>query len=1177
MKWTKEQEDAIYKKGSDILVAAAAGSGKTAVLVERIIQKILNDGIDIDKLLVVTFTNAAASEMRERVLDAIYKKLEEEPENENLERQLVLLGKSSISTIHSFCLDVIRNNFYEIDLSSNFRIAGEEEIKLLKQEVLDDLFEKLYEEQNENFIKLVDTYTGYKGDEPLQNLVLKIYSFMQSFPYPKEWLEEAISKFEYKDEDFINSEFGKIILSDLEEETISAINSLKLYRNQTEKHFEMQKFTDVLNSDIEVLKGFQTAIQTSWDKAYDYFQTLSLDKWPTDKSVVSTLKEDAKNARAKIRTDYINKAWKNKLLYKSEEAYSDLFEMHKILEKLKELIFAFYESFSSKKREKNIVDFNDIEHFALEILSKEEVAKKYQEKFEEIAIDEYQDSNQVQEYILTRISRGNNIFMVGDVKQSIYKFRGACPDLFLGKYNSYSLEGNDKGLKIQLFKNFRSNENVLTFTNKVFESIMSESLGDIDYTEEEFLNLGADYEEKPNGVGKAELHIIELKEEEEDEQDESKQEVTRILEKQEIEAKFVADKIEEIIKNKLVVKDKKLGYREVTYKDIVILLRSTAYIAPLFEKELLNRDIPVYTDATSEYLDTIEIQTVMNLLKILDNPINDIALVSVLRSQIGGFTDNELVEIRLVSRDGNFYNALEIAKEKADEVLRNKITKFLNKIEDWREKSEYLNLAELLWKIYNDTGFYNYVSLMPNGALRQANLKMLFERAKEYEKTSFKGLFNFIRFIEKIKIGASDLSSAKIIGENENVVRIMSIHKSKGLEFPIVFLANASKEMNKEDQKDKIVLNSKLGLGPEYINYEKGIRYTTSAKQAIKVANHRESVAEEMRVLYVALTRAKEKLIISGTAKDYLKEAEKKKELLEIYKSEVKGVSPILLKKNTSYLDWIDFVLYTKDMSDVITKVIHSKAELLEEREKEEIKVPKFDFNKKVNTEEIKNKLNFEYRYDFATRLQSKSTVSKIKAMSADEITTDNIGLASVEPKFMLDTEKVTSSEKGSLMHLMLQKINFRENYDQEKLESLRDELVAKKFITELQAKSIDIRKIFDFINSDFAREIKNAKLIEKEKAFCTKLLAKTVYEDAGDKDEILVQGIIDLYFINEKDELILVDYKTDYVENGKEELLKNKYKKQLEIYKKALEEALNRKVEKTYIYSLKLNKEIPF
>ena len=320
MNWTKEQEDAIYKKDTDILVAAAAGSGKTAVLVERIIQKIIKDGIDIDKLLVVTFTNAAASEMRERVLDAIYKKLEEEPENDNLQRQLILLGKSSISTIHSFCLDIIRNNFYEIDLSSNFRIAGKEEILLLKQEVLEDLFEKLYEEQDENFIELVNIYTGYKGDEPLQDLVLKIYTFMQSFAFPKDWLEEAISKFEYKDEDFIESDFGKIILSELEEEVISSINSLKLYRNQAEKHFEMQKFTDVLNNDINVLKGFQTAIKESWDEAYEYYQNLSFDRWPTDKNVVLNLKEEAKNARTKIKKE-LTDSCKSKLLYKSEEAY----------------------------------------------------------------------------------------------------------------------------------------------------------------------------------------------------------------------------------------------------------------------------------------------------------------------------------------------------------------------------------------------------------------------------------------------------------------------------------------------------------------------------------------------------------------------------------------------------------------------------------------------------------------------------------------------------------------------------------------------------------------------------------------------------------------------------------------------------------------------------------------
>lgn len=1195
MNWTKEQQDAIYKKGSNILVAAAAGSGKTAVLVERIIEKILKDKIDIDKLLVVTFTNAAASEMRERVLDAIYKKLDEEPENENLQRQLILLGKANICTIHSFCLDVIRNNFYEIDLPSNFRIATEEEVSLLKQEVLEDLFESLYEEENENFSKLVDTYTSYRGDEKLKEIILKIYNFIQSFPFPAEWLEENIAKFEYKENiDFSKTDFGKILLGEIKEEIIDGINNLKVYRNKTEKHFELEKFTQVLNEDIEKLKEFEKAVDSSWDEAYEFYSMLKFTTWPRQKIDMS-LKDEAKSVRDMVKEN-INGISKNILLYKSEEAFSDLYEMHSILVMLKEVIYNFSENYTAKKRERNIIDFNDIEHFALKILVQKEedgsytateVAKKYQEKFEEIAIDEYQDSNQVQEFILSMISRSNNIFMVGDVKQSIYKFRGACPKLFLEKYNTYSLTGNELGLKIQLFKNFRSAENVLDFTNKVFESIMSESLGDINYTKEEFLNLGAEYEEKENGVGKTELHIIELDEEDEEDDDDifidteeneeensSTETDNRVLEKQEIEAKFVANKIEEMIANKLVIKDKKEGYREITYKDIVILLRSTSNIAPIFEKELINREIPVYTDATSEYLDTIEIQTIMNLLKILDNPINDIALVSVLRSPIGGFTDNELVEIRLVNRDANFYKALIEAKNKASDELKIKITNFLNNIEEWREKSEYLNLAELIWKIYNDTGFYNYVSLMPNGSLRQANLKMLFERAKEYEKTSFKGLFNFIRFIEKIKLGSSDLSSAKIIGENENVVRIMSIHKSKGLEFPVVFLANVSKQINLQDLKENILLSENLGLGPEYINYDRGIKYSTSAKTAIKIDEKRESIAEEMRILYVALTRAKEKLIISGTTKKYLKNSEKKKDILEVYNTNEKNINPILLKKFTSYLDWLELVIYSKDMEDIITTYVHKKSELLEEKVIEEKEVTKFNFDKKIDIGKIENQLNFNYQYDFLTKLQTKSTVSKIKQMQAEDIYED-IGLASVEPKFMQETEKVTSSEKGTLMHLMLQKIDFRSDYNLEKLEDLRQELVAKKFISELQAKSINLDKIQKFLNTDLAKQIKTAKQIEKEKAFCTKVLAKNIYEDAGESDEILVQGIMDLYFINSSDELILLDYKTDYVEFGNENKLKNKYQKQLEIYKKALEEALKRKVDKTYIYSLYLNKEI--
>lgn len=1182
MNWTKEQEDAIYKKDSNILVAAAAGSGKTAVLVERIIQKILIEKIDIDKLLVVTFTNAAAAEMKERVLEAIYKKIEEEPDNKHLQKQLVLLGKSNICTIHSFCLDVIKNNFFEIDLSSNFRIGSEEEIELLRQEVLEDLFEKLYEEENEAFAKLVDTYTGYRGDEPLKEIVLKIYKYIQSTPFPSEWLKENVQKFKTQEEDrdFSETIWGKILLKEIEDEVIDSINSLKSYRNKCATYFEMEKFTNVLENDIEKLKEFQECINTSWDKAYDFFYAISFDRWPTDKNVVTVLKDEAKDARDVVKKK-LNETVKKILLYKSKEAFSDIFQMYEILNILKDVILEFSKEYQEKKKEKNLIDFNDIEHYALKILVKKdengeyiksEVAKKYENKFVEIAIDEYQDSNQVQEYILSTISKGNNVFMVGDVKQSIYKFRQACPEIFLNKYNTYSLDGNDKGLKIQLFKNFRSKENVLDFTNTIFKNIMSEELGDINYTEEEFLNLGADFETKENGVGNAELHIIDLAEENEEDDDEER------IEKQEIEARFVAQKIEELIQSKLLIKDKKLGYREIKYKDIVILLRSTAHIAPIFEKELLNRNIPVFTDCTSEYLDTIEIQTIMNLLKILDNPIDDISLVSVLRSQIGGFSDNELVEIRLVNKDNNFYKTLIEAQEKLDGNIKIKIEQFLEKLNNWRQRSEYLSLAELIWKIYNDTGFYNYVGLMPNGSLRQANLKMLFERAKEYEKTSFRGLFNFIRFIEKLKLSNGDMSAAKIIGENENVVRIMSIHKSKGLEFPVVFLANTSKKVNLQDLKENILLHQTIGFGPEYINYERRIKYSTAAKQAIKIAIKKETLSEEMRVLYVALTRAKEKLIITGTVKNAKKSIEKKKDLLKVYNLEKDNINPILVKKFSSFLDWIELVVYKQNINDLINIKINNKNQITKKQKTETI-VKEFNFDKIINIDEIKEKLNFKYPNIVSTILPAKSTVSKIKEMTNNEVSFEaienkQIGLANIIPKFLSEDEKISSSEKGTVLHLLLQKINLREDYNLGKLEQLKLELIKNNIISEKQGSSINLNRILEFLKTDFAKRIKKAKKIEKEKMFCTKVLAKEIFKEATE-ETILVQGIMDLFFIDENNKLILVDYKTDYVEKGKEETLVQKYKKQLDIYAKALAEALEKNVDEVYIYSLYLNKEI--
>ena len=823
--WTKEQQDAIYEKGSNILVAAAAGSGKTAVLVERIINKIIKDKIDIDKLLVVTFTNAAASEMRERVLDAIYKKLEDNPDDDNLQRQITLLNKASICTIDSFCLEVVRNNFYELDnISPNFRIADTAEIELLKQEVIEDIFEAKYEEENEDFTKLINTYTSYRDDTPLKELILKIYSYIQSNPFPEKWLHEKIEMFNLKDElgiDFANTPWGEELLKEINDELIDSLTSLETVSNSLYCEPELEKFWQTIRNDIDMLQTLKNNLET-WDKAYEINQNLKFVTWPRQK-VDSEIKDNAKIERDEVKKK-LSKVLDKILICDSKQANEDIYDMYKILSKLEKIILEFGKEFLKRKRDKNIVDFNDIEHLALNILLKEEngkiipteVAKRYQEKFVEIAIDEYQDSNLVQEYILNSVSNGNNVFMVGDVKQSIYKFRQAMPELFLDKYQTYQnkeYRKQEDNLKIQLFKNFRSREKILKFTNIIFQDIMSSILGDIEYNEEEYLNLGADYLEINQDL-KTEIDVINIAEEQDSEVKEKQEdEEQERFEDVELEAKFVANKIKKLIDEKFQVWDRKKNtYRDIEYKDIVVLLRSTSNLAPLYEQEILSQDLLVFSDSSQEYLDSIEIQTTMSLLKIIDNPIQDIPLVTVLRSFIGKFSDDELVQIRLSDKFDDFYTCMKKASIDVGKELKEKIENFLGKLESWRKEQEYLALDELIWKIYMDTGFYNYVGLMPNGNLRQANLKMLFQKAKKYENANFKGLYNFINFIDKLKLSSGDLGSAKLIGENDNVIRIMSIHKSKGLEFPVVFLSSTGKQFNLMDLNQNLLLHQDMGI-----------------------------------------------------------------------------------------------------------------------------------------------------------------------------------------------------------------------------------------------------------------------------------------------------------------------------------------------------------------------------
>lgn len=1197
VKWTEEQSQAIHEKGSNILVAAAAGSGKTAVLVERIINKIIEEEIDIDKLLVVTFTNAAASEMRERILNAIYKKIEEEPTNLRLQKQITLLNKSNICTIHSFCLDVIRNNFYEINISPNFRIGDTAEIELLKEEVLDELFEDLYLKEDEGFLKLLEIYTSYKDDEPLKDIVKSIYNFIQSAPFPEKWLAEKVKLFDIDIEntDFAETVWGKIILNNYKECIEENILGLKKIKKELEAENELEKFSQAIRLDIENLESLLVNLN-SWDKSYELAKTFSFVRWPSSKKINSETPAFVKEKRDMINAKF-KKLKDSIFIYTSAEVLSDLKNMYEVLKLLQAIILKFNENYKKAKLERNIIDFNDIEHLALKILIKDEdgkyvpseIAKKYQDKFEEIAIDEYQDSNMVQEYILTSISKGNNIFMVGDVKQSIYKFRQAMPELFLNKYKTYKLkkektEADD--LKIQLFKNFRSRKNILDTTNIIFQEIMSKDLGDVDYNEDEYLNLGANYEEPQleniDFAGKTEINIINLedttKDSQEDEEDNVK---TERIENSILEARYVAQKINELINSNYYVLDKKEGYRKVTYKDIVVLLRSTTELSPIYEKEISDLGMPVYSETSTEYLNSVEIQLIMSCLKIIDNPMQDIPLVTVMRSMIGGFTDNDLIEIRLADKYENFYESIVKARIQVNEELRNKIDSFLELINQWREASEFLALDELIWKIYMDTGYYNYVGLMQNGKLRQANLKMLFERAKQYESATFKGVFNFINFIDKLKLRNNDLGAAKIIGENENVIRIMSIHKSKGLEFPVVFLSSTGKNFNLKDLREKILIHQEIGFGPNYENSELKIEYPTLAKEAIKMVSKRESISEEMRVLYVALTRAKEKLIITGIEKDLQKSIESKEKELQIYESEDNSkINPKILESYKSYLDWIELV-YLKNKiknSDIFEFNVVSKTEILNqtvESETERKDVLKDIANKKVskeNMEKIKNILEWEYKYKDSTEMPSELSVSKIKELSKD--TEEKIGITLKKPNFLIEKTELTPAEKGTIMHLCLQKLNYKEEYNLEKLKNMVNNLVNKEIILPKEAESVNYNKILAFLSSNIWKEMQTAKVVEQEKAFYLNLKANEIYQNDAE-DEILVQGIIDLYYITNNDELVLVDYKTDYVENNNEQSLEDKYNIQLEIYKKALEESLNRKVDKVYIYSTWLNKEI--
>ena len=1173
MAFTNEQQQAIDKRGSNILVSAAAGSGKTTVLVARIINKIINQKIDIDKLLIVTFTSAAASEMKERLLKALYEEVDKNPNDENLQRQINLINKAHISTISSFCLDVIRNNFFETELSANFRVADENEVQLMKEDAIEEVFEEKYENEDKEFLKLLNYYTTYKDDQPLKDLVMKIYEFITSVPFPEKWLNEAVEDFDVENQDFANTKWGSILIDYARKQTNDSIKNLVMAKNMLEGIPNLVDCYEVVCKNMNSLKMIDFS---SWDTACRDTQNIDWLKWSAKRKYEEgekKLKDSAKQIRDEVKKN-LSKIFTDWFSVNSEENLKDIKAMYPVLSSIKNLVFEFEKKFSKKKRDRNIVDFTDIEHFALKLLvnddgSKTEIAKKYD--FNEILIDEYQDSNLVQESILSSVSNGHNVFMVGDVKQSIYRFRQARPELFLDKYKKYNLIDVDaedeleESTKIQLYKNFRSRKEVLDFTNIIFQNIMSTNLGEINYEEDEYLNLGANYDE-PIVDCKPEMYVIETKDSEDIEDDEETEK--EIVNNAVLEARLLCKKIKEL---------KEQGF---TYREMAVLMRSPSNVAPVYEKEMIEQNIPVFTDTSSEYLESIEIDTIISLLKIIDNPLQDIPLITVLRSPICGFTDNELIEIRLLNRENNFYySVVEASKEENKEVLGeklfNKVNEFFDMLNKFKKLEKEIPLDELIWQIFSDTGYYHYVRLMPNGKLRQANLRKLFEKAKDYEKISFKGLFNFITFIEKVaNKKSSNMSAAKIIGENEDVVRIMSIHKSKGLEFPVVFVCNVGKKFNEQDLREKITLDQDMGIGVNYVG--EGIEYSTLTKAAINIKGKKEMLSEEMRILYVALTRAKEKLIIIGTDKDAQKKLEQKYLEIEKFhgKDRTSKLNENLVGKFNRYLDWIELVYEYNDEMNFNVQIINK--EDLKAVEKEEVEEQKVELNKKIDEEKyakVKDLLEWEYEKQ-VEEIPTKTSVTALKNShikiendvivedSFENRSADEVKLDKLEDLIISDEEKeLAPNEKGTLIHLAMQKL---EDSDYLKMiDSLNVEQYKKDYL-------LSCKNIFEkYVSSDLFKELLSAKEVHKEMPF----YMNVKYKDTD--ESILLQGVIDLFYISEDDKLVLVDYKTD--RNVDENILKERYLNQLEIYKLALKKSLKRDVDKTCIYSTYLNKIVEF
>lgn len=1256
MKWTDDQQAAIEAprpgqlRSQTLLVAAAAGSGKTAVLVERIISRLKDkaSGLSVDELLVMTFTRAAAAEMSARIGAALSKELSQAtPEDrEHLEKQLGRLPSAHISTFDSFCQWVVRSYFYRLNMDPDFTLADEDELSLIATEVLDEVLLKAYESGDYAIFDLVDMICDNNSDEALKSLIINLYTFVYSLDNPKVWLKRMKEAYSLGEEESLQQTlWGKALWEDqasLVKELQNNCGALRKLLNQEPELAPWSMHVESVEPFLQALVEAQTweAMSVAVAALATYKPATFAKKSKAEESLKSEFK-----AIASANKEIIKAILKGPFSFTEEQWKAVLQEQQPLVVGLIELTEAFDAAYSARKEKEKLFGFADIVHRCLSLLGTYDenlnawqptaLALELRDNFKEIMVDEYQDTNGVQEAIVNLISRKDNRFFVGDVKQAIYRFRMADPTLFLEKYKTFLSDLNAEERRIDLAQNFRSHENILEATNFIFRQIMTEEAAELSYGDKEALVPGRSIqaEESDNWVGgDVEVHLLEDKDSSEEGEGLSQESVASDLQEDtengeelagnERVTQFIIEKIEELKHEGKQVQNPDGTFRPLEYKDIVILMRSTANRAEAMVEAFRRASIPAYTEGRTGYFGALEVKIMLSLLQAIDNPEQDLAMAVVLRSPIVGLDAQELARLKTF-KEGLLWHNLPAF---AEAINHQKLKTFVEHMAEWRTLSRREGVSVLLQRIYRDTGYVDYVSAMPQGLIRRANLIALMDRAKQYENGRFRGLFRFLRFIERLRENGKDLGVAKTASASDNVVRIMTIHKSKGLEFPVVFVVDLQKKFNQLDLRSNLLLHKEAGIGLKGYYPKYHVTYPTLPWMAIRQLIDLSLKAEEERILYVALTRAKDKLFLVGRISTL--ENAGKVACKAVEHSEIALPKELILGSN-SYLSWIllslarhrageclrqaagadsknllacgmdsSWEVFVHNARSYCTIVVDEVKGLRAEQDKVAEKYVRLNQRiPELSTlpQELVDRLTYEYAHKEAEQIAAKISVTEIKRRFAEReeealgykalvreqgleeepqesLEEDYVSEAFAgKPAFLVEKEGLSATAKGSAVHLLMQLLLPKE-YTDEELRVAVEAFEAKGHFSSEERKILPLAKVKRFFRSALGQRMIKSELVKKELSFSLLLEANRIYREVSPEERVFLQGVMDMAFL-EKGEWVLVDYKTDAVRDR--EALKKRYRIQMELYKEALARLTGKPVKEAYLFSFSLEEAI--